>query len=106
MTPASARRRTLATLVMILVFLVPAFFGFGTKFLEFLALLGDEEGAFVVIPVLNYLLATLGFLMLFFWAMLHGMFRDVEKPKYTMLAQEERLDREAEEEANEALWQR
>ncbi len=104
MTTSSPRRRTWTTLVMILAFLVPAFFGFGTKFLEFLTLLGDQDGAFVVMPVLNYLLATLGFLMLLIWAMMHGMFRDLEKPKFTMLAQEEMLDRETLEEEEKARW--
>jgi hypothetical protein len=84
------------TIALAFVILVPALWGFGTKFLEFLALVGDEEGAFTVVPILNYLLVSLGFLLLFLWAICHGMFRDVEKPKYTMIANEQRLDEEAE----------
>jgi hypothetical protein len=42
--------------------------------------------------VLNYLLASMGFLCLFGWAAMHGMFRDVEQPKVTMLENEARLD--------------
>jgi hypothetical protein len=81
--------------ILALVILVPAMLGFGNKFLEFLALVGDEEGAFAVMPVLNYLLVSLGFLLLFGWAVMHGMFRNIEGPKYTMLANEKRLDEQA-----------
>ncbi len=71
--------------------------GFGSKFVEFVALVwGDEavavEGAFAVSPIVNYLLASLGFLCLFGWAAAHGMFHDIEKPKRTMLDIEEKLD--------------
>jgi hypothetical protein len=79
-------------IVLALVILLPALFGFGTKFREFLLLVGDEDGAFTVMPILNYLLVSLGFLGLFLWAVLHGMFRDIEKPKYRMLLNEQRLD--------------
>ena len=41
---------------------------------------------------MNYLLASLGFFFLFCWAIGHGMFRDIERPKYTMLENERRLD--------------
>ena len=92
----SRSRRTLVTVAMIVIFLVPAFLGFGNKFLEFLALVNDEEGAFTIVPILNYLLASLGFFMLLIWAMFHGMFHDVEKPKYAMLQRERMLDEEEE----------
>lgn len=82
-------------IALALVILVPALLGFAAKFREFLLLVGDEEGAFTVMPILNYLLVTVGFLLLFGWAVLHGMFRDIERPKYTMLAREEQLDDEA-----------
>ena len=95
---SSPRARSIGMIVLALVILVPALLGFGRKFQELLALVGDEEGAFTVMPVLNYLLVTLGFLMLFGWAVLHGMFRDIEKPKYTMLENERRLDEELREE--------
>jgi hypothetical protein len=75
--------------------LVPALFGFGNKFREFILLYGgDEEGSFALMPILNYLLASLGFFMLFCWAVLHGMFRNIEMPKQTMLANERRLDQD------------
>ncbi len=83
-------------LVMAVAILVPSLYGFGTKFLEFIALYrGDAEGAFAISPILNYLLASLGFLFLFGWAAMRGMFRDVERPKFTLLENEDRLDAEA-----------
>lgn len=87
-------RRFWITVLMVSVFLVPALLGFGRKFMELLLLVNDEDGAFTVVPILNYLLASLGFFMLLIWAMLHGMFHDVEQPKYTMLEREQALDRQ------------
>jgi hypothetical protein len=92
------RRFRLVMLVMALAVLVPSLYGFGTKFLEFVALYrGDVEGAFAISPIVNYLLASLGFLCLFGWAVMQGMFRDMEQPKYTLLENEARLD-------GDALW--
>jgi hypothetical protein len=89
----AARRMRIVVLVMALGVLIPSLYGFGTKFLEFVALYrGDVEGAFAISPILNYLLASLGFLCLFCWAITRGMFRDVEGPKYTLLENEARLD--------------
>jgi hypothetical protein len=97
-TPRQARRLNVTTVILGVFILVPACYGFVRKFVELVALVGDEEGTFAVLPVVNYLLASLGFAMLFLWAMLHGMFRDVEAPKRTMLDNEARLDAEAQEE--------
>ncbi len=73
--------------------LIPSLWGFGSKFIEFVALYrGDADGAFAISPIVNYLLASLGFLCLFGWATLHGMFRDIEAPKYAMLENERQLD--------------
>ena len=95
-TPKSTTRtHRMVMLLMAVAVLVPSLFGFGTKFLEFIALYrGDVDGAFAISPILNYLLASLGFLFLFGWAALGGMFRDIEAPKYTMLENEMRLDEE------------
>jgi hypothetical protein len=77
-----------------LAVLVPSLYGFGTKFFEFVALFrGDVEGVFAITPIMNYLLASFGFLLLFGWAAMGGMFRDVERPKYAMLENEAWLDR-------------
>ncbi len=90
------RRMRTVMWVMALAVLVPSCYGFGTKFLEFVALFrGDVDGAFAISPILNYLLASLGFLLLFGWAALGGMFRDVERPKFEMLENENLLDVDA-----------
>jgi uncharacterized membrane protein YhaH (DUF805 family) len=90
----AGRSRFWLMIVLALVILVPALVGFGYKFYEFLMLAGDDQNSFAVMPVLNYLLSSLGFLLLFGWAVLHGMFRDIERPKITMLENEQRLDAE------------
>ena len=54
-------------------FLVPAGVGFTVKYLDLLILFGSgEEGAFAIMPIMNYLLSSLGFFMLFFWAVRHA----------------------------------
>lgn len=89
----ASRRRTLVTLAFAVVILIPSMAGFVNKFREFLhAYQGVSEGAFAISPVTNYLLASLGFLVLLCWATANGMFRDVEKPKQSMLENERALD--------------
>ena len=92
----SARFKRFVVAGLALAVLVPSLYGFGTKFLEFIALYrGDVDGVFAITPILNYLLASLGFLCLFGWAALGGMFHDVERPKQVMLDNEQQLDRDA-----------
>jgi hypothetical protein len=87
-------RRRLLGLLLALVILVPSLLGFGNKFLELIRIYrGDADGAFAVAPITNYILASTGFLLLFFWAAGNGMFRDIERPKYAMLENERRLDK-------------
>ena len=50
-------------------------------------------GSFLV-PVMNYLFIAAGFGALFIWAHLRGQFKDVEAPKYRMLEQNLRWERE------------
>jgi hypothetical protein len=91
------RRRRLVMIGLSLLILVPAGIGFGTKLREFFILyLGDNDGAFTAMPLLNYLLASAGFFFLFCWAMVHGMFRDIEKPGKQMLEIDQQLDEEEE----------
>lgn len=91
----SPQRRRLWTVISITVFLGPALFGFGTKFYELVRVFqGDASGAFAVTPIVNYLLAGAGFVLLFGWAARNGMLRDIEKPKFQMLENERRLDRD------------
>ena len=86
-------KRGYVTLILALIILPVSLWGFGTKIAEFVMVFsGDEEGVFTLSPLLNYLLASLGFLCLLCWAVLHGMFNDVEKPKYAMLDNERLLD--------------
>jgi hypothetical protein len=74
-------------------FLGPCLWGFGSKLFELVIVWqGDPEGAFAVAPIVNYLLASAGFLLLLGWAIFNGMFRDIELPKYSMLENERRLD--------------
>jgi hypothetical protein len=91
-TEAPRPRRWLGILVAFVI-LTPSLCGFGMKFIEFLHLFrGDSQGAFAVAPIVNYLLASSGFLLLFGWAAANGMFHDIERPKYTLLEHEAELD--------------
>ncbi|MGD9645201.1 MAG: hypothetical protein AB7U73_05780 [Pirellulales bacterium] len=91
---AASRSKSLLMILLALAVLLPSLYGFGSKFIEFVALYrGDVEGVFAITPIVNYLLASLGFLFLFGWAVWHGMFRDIERPKHTMLENERWLDR-------------
>jgi hypothetical protein len=80
----------LALAVLILAF---SMYGFGDKFVQFILVArGDPDGVFALTPIINYLLASFGFLCLLGWAAARGMFRDIEQPKRTMLENEARLD--------------
>jgi len=86
------------TLIVFIVFiLVPAGFKFFEKLYAFIEVLQmpNQEGAFVLVPVLNYFCVFFGMLCLLGWAIANGMFRNVEGPKYTMLETERRLDEQA-----------
>src|SRR5271167_3523576 len=92
--PSSTRRsQIITTIVFALVILIPSLYGFANKFREFLLIYrGEVDGVFAITPIVNYLLASVGFFFLFCWAIGHGMFRDIEQPKYAMLENERRLD--------------
>lgn len=90
------RRWSWGAVLLVLAILVPAGYGFGMKFRELLSLTTDSEGSFAIMPVVSYLVTSLGFFFLLIYAAMRGMFRNIEKPKYTMLDTERRLD-EAEE---------
>jgi hypothetical protein len=94
MTSPSMTRRVLKIAFALCFFLLPAFLGFGNKFRELIMIAGDEDGAFALVPVLNYLLASLGFFFLLCWATGRGMFHDIEKPKETLFVNERFLDEE------------
>jgi hypothetical protein len=97
---STRRSQIITTIIFALVILIPSMYGFANKFREFILLYrGDVDGVFAITPIVNYLLASLGFFFLFLWAVAHGMFRDIEKPKYAMLENERKLDLEQGEDA-------
>ena len=93
---SSPRRRGMAwiiTIVFGVLILIPSMLGFVMKFMELVSLTqGEVDGGSAITPVVNYLLASAGFFFLLLWAAINGMFNDLEKPKYLMLENEERLD--------------
>ena len=81
------------TLIFAVIILVPSMLGFVNKFIEFMhTFQGEADGAFAITPMVNYLCASLGFLCMLSWAIINGMFRDLEGPKETMLEREFELD--------------
>lgn len=91
---SSSRNKTYVTIVFAILILVPSMMGFMAKFIEFIhTFQGESGGMFAITPMVNYLLASLGFLCMLCWATWNGMFRDLEGPKYTMLEREQELDR-------------
>ncbi len=94
-SPPANRQRTMfiVTAVLAVLILVPSGVGFVNKLFEFYGVIkGEASGAFAFTPVVNYLLASMGFLCLMLWAIGHGMFHDIERPKQTMLETERMLD--------------
>ena len=83
------------TLFFAVIILVPSMLGFGAKFIEFVnTFRGQSDGAFAITPMVNYMLASLGFLCMLIWATINGMFHDIERPKETMLEREQQLDKQ------------
>lgn len=94
MAKRTANWQIRVTLLFAVLILVLSGYGFVGKFIELIQVFrGEPGGAFAVAPIMNYLLASLGFFCLLLWASAHGMFRDIESPKHDMLAHEEVLDR-------------
>lgn len=91
---SSRQRKTLVTVGMAVLILIPSMYGFVGKFVEFVHIYrGSSGGEFAVAPIMNYLLASAGFFCLLLWAAWNGMFHDLERPKYEMLDNERELDR-------------
>ena len=83
----------IATIILSVIILIPSMVGFFYKLFEFTNIVrGEADGAFALTPILNYTFATLGFFCLLIWATFHGMFHDIEEPKFTMLDREDNLD--------------
>ena len=80
-------------IAMSVLILVPSMLGFVNKFLEFMhTFRASPDGKFAITPMLNYLLASLGFFCLLVWAAFNGMFHDIERPKHHMLELHEMLE--------------
>jgi nitrogen fixation-related uncharacterized protein len=68
--------------------------GFAYKLIQFSKeALTSEVASFALVPILTYVLVSIGFSCLFVWALCRGQFTDVEGPKYRLLELEERHDR-------------
>ena len=81
------------TILLAVLILIPSGYGFVGKFIELINVAkGESGGAFAIAPIMNYLLASLGFFCLLLWAAGRGMFRNIETPKYQMLEREAQLD--------------
>ncbi len=92
--PVAYRTHWLTWLFATLV-LVPTILGFANKLLDLvLVVQGDEDGAFAVTPIVNYLLATAGFLCLFVWTATQGAFQNLDEPSHSMMENEHRLDQQ------------
>ncbi len=104
-----SRTRRIVMWTMFVLILIPSGLGFLDKLVQFFrTLAADRGGGFTLLPISNYLLVSAGMFCLLAWAIAHGMFRDVEAPKYTMLERENELERlesraEDSEDSNEPL---
>ncbi|MFM7074320.1 MAG: hypothetical protein ACKO38_21235 [Planctomycetota bacterium] len=97
-THVSQRWQWRITVLFAILILIPSGYGFIGKFVELVKLFRNEAGGeFAVAPILNYLLASLGFFCMLVWAVVNGMFHDVERPKVALLEHEQMLDAELEE---------
>ena len=93
--------------VMAVCILVPGGYGFGEKLRQFIYTVRNSDGGdFAIVPIANYLLVAAGMVCFFIYAILHGMFRNIEQPKFDMLDQEDALDQreEAERRKKHDAW--
>ncbi|MCC7476419.1 MAG: hypothetical protein IT425_13575 [Pirellulales bacterium] len=95
--PRRDSRVALATAITFIPIVILAGASFGFKFYELVTVaLKEPDGVFAVTPIINYLLAGIGFLFMMGWAAKNGMFHDIEQPKRDMLAIEDRLNARSE----------
>ena len=77
-----------------LVAIVAGGAGFAYKLIQFSKeALTSDVASFALVPILTYVLVSIGFSCLFIWALCRGQFTDVEGPKYRLLELEESHDR-------------
>lgn len=94
--PRTLRGRThIITLVIVTLLIIgPGAYGFLDKLIQFAwTIRNDPYGNFTMVPLSNYMIVAFGMTCMLIWATAHGMFRDVERPKFTMLEQEEEIER-------------
>lgn len=86
-------RTAIALCIVTAIFLIPALLGVIKSFIKFARTIATDDGdSVVIIPMLSYLCMAAGFACLLVWAVAHGMFNDIEKPKFTLLKREAELD--------------
>ena len=87
-------RRAIVLCFVAAIFLIPALLGFIKSFIKFAGTLATDDGGFVIAVMLSHLCMAAGFACLLAWAVAQGMFKDIEKPKFSMLKCEAELDRQ------------
>ena len=93
-SPPIVHRVSLWTWLVGAAVLIPSILGFANKFLDLVIIAaGDEEGAFALTPIMNYLLATAGFFCMLMWAVTQGAFHDINEPSRVMFENELELER-------------
>ena len=91
--PHPIQRVSLWVWVISAAVLIPSILGFANKFLDLMIIAsGDEEGAFALTPIVNYLLATAGFFCMLMWAVTQGAFHDLDQPCRQMMENERELE--------------
>ena len=91
----TSRTQRIVVILLGVFILVPGAIGFGDKLLQFFHVLYSDDGGgrFAIVPILTYLLVSLGFVFILVWGSFKGMLSDIEGPKYQMLEREEELER-------------
>lgn len=90
----ASRALWIGTIAMAFIVLIPSCIGFGGKLYElFLLARTESDSGFALVPLCNYLLATAGFTCMLIWASMHGMFRNIEQPKFQFYDREIELDK-------------
>ena len=88
-----SRAKRITLLVIAGLILIPGAYGFIEKLIQFFRMLRIDRGVdFTLVPISNYLFVAAGMACMLVWAILHGMFRDIEAPKFDMLEREEALE--------------
>ncbi len=93
---------TIVIISMVVLILTAISFIYKMAHFVMIALSGEAVG-FATIPIVNYIMAGSGFLLLLLWAFLTGQFRDIEGPKYRMLQLEKEYDLSADRQGEKGI---